>query len=86
MTNPSRSLSQGLLAVAGSVLRLLSALQAMKPPMPEGMTAASAEPGGAGQAQTGTVHGPGNWCSTKVTRTKGKIVQTQLHWQPAVLY
>jgi hypothetical protein len=44
MTNPSRSLSQGLLAVAGSSLRLLNALQAMNPPMPDGITAASAEP------------------------------------------
>lgn len=44
ITKPSLSLSHGLLAVAGSSLRLLNALHAMKPPMPEGITAASAEP------------------------------------------
>jgi hypothetical protein len=44
MTKPSRFLSHGRLAVAGASLRLDSALHAMKPPMPLGSTAASAEP------------------------------------------
>jgi hypothetical protein len=44
MTKPSLFLSQGRLALAGSSQRLDSALQAMKPPMPLGSTAASALP------------------------------------------
>ena len=44
MTNPSRFLSQGLEALVGSWLRLERARQAMKPPIPEGMMAASAPP------------------------------------------
>ena len=44
MTKPSRPLSHGRLAASGSPLRFDSALQAMKPPMPEGMIAASAPP------------------------------------------
>jgi len=44
MTNPSLSLSQGLDAFVGSSLRLDRARQAMNPPTPEGMTAASAPP------------------------------------------
>ncbi|KAA6420822.1 MAG: hypothetical protein FRX49_09211 [Trebouxia sp. A1-2] len=44
MTKPSLSLSQGLDAFVGSSLRLDKARQAMKPPTPEGMIAASAPP------------------------------------------
>lgn len=44
MTKPSLFLSQGREALLGSSFRLDSALQAMKPPMPEGMMAASAPP------------------------------------------
>lgn len=44
MTKPSLSLSQGLDAFVGSSLRLERARQAINPPTPEGMTAASAPP------------------------------------------
>lgn len=44
MTKPSRFLSHGLEALSGLSFLLERALQAMKPPMPEGMTAASAPP------------------------------------------
>lgn len=83
MTKPSRSLSQGLLAVVGSSLRLLKALQAMKPPIPDGITAASAEPGGGvaidstctiglaqqkEQVSSGNVQEPGGAKSSTVAR------------------
>jgi len=44
MTKPSRPLSQGREARSGSSLRRDSALHAMKPPMPDGMMAASEPP------------------------------------------
>ena len=44
MTKPSRPLSQGREAASGALLCLDRALQAMKPPMPEGMMAASDPP------------------------------------------
>lgn len=44
ITKPSLLRSHGREAVAGSSFRLDRALQAMKPPMPEGITAASAPP------------------------------------------
>ena len=44
ITKPSLFLSQGRDALVGSSLRLDRALQAMKPPTPDGMMAASAPP------------------------------------------
>ena len=43
-TNPSRPLSNGRLARCGSSLRFESAIIASKPPMPTGVTVASAPP------------------------------------------
>ena len=44
MTNPSRSLSKGRLALSGSSLRLDSARMAANPPTESGVTAASDPP------------------------------------------
>ena len=44
MTKPSRSLSNGREAWAGSSLRVLRAFMAQKPPMPMGTMVASAPP------------------------------------------
>jgi hypothetical protein len=72
MTKPSRLLSQGREALSGLSFLLERALQAMKPPIPDGMTAASAPPASIRSAS------PLRMCSAALQPKSGFILPTEI--------